>query len=48
MLPTFMTKKAIVRKPEPPPSGRVERVMLARFDEVVVQVPPEWIEAVGE
>jgi hypothetical protein len=71
MLPTFMTKKPIHKKPEPPPSGRVECVrllawprhmdalsyqigtiegmigddVLVRFGEVVVQVPPEWLES---
>ena len=28
MLPTFMTKKSLPRKPDPPPSGNVERVRL--------------------
>ena len=37
MIPTFMSNKAIARKPEPPPTGRVERVMLARFNEVLRQ-----------
>ena len=39
MLPTFMTKKANARKPDPPPSGRVERVMFARLIE---EVRPYW------
>ena len=69
-----MTKKTMHLKSDPPSSGRVERVVLARltdnlrpfwfkvgtiegtvgddvlvrFGDVVVQVPPECIEAVGE
>jgi len=63
-----------IRRPSPPPTGKVERVrllswprhmdalsyqtgtiegtigddVLVRFGEIVVQVPPEWIEAVEE
>ena len=35
MLPTLITKRTIHRKPEPPPSGRVEQVMLARLIEML-------------
>jgi hypothetical protein len=31
MLPTFMTKKAVHQSPDPPPSSREERVMLAHL-----------------
>ena len=39
MLPTFMTKKAIHKKPAPPPSGHVEQVMLASSSE---ELRPYW------
>ena len=39
MLPTFMRKKTIFQKPGPPPSGHVQRVVLARITD---NLRPFW------